>query len=216
MGICNTRHRGAGKLSDELVILDFETTGLSADYDRVIEVGAVIVRGGQIIDSFAQLMDPGQSIPPFITSLTGISPAMIKGQPSPKTVMPRLKTFMGNRPILAHNASFDRRFLHAEMARANLQVENPMLCSLLLSRRLLLDVKNHKLGTLAAYFNIETGRAHRALDDVKVTAEVWAQLRNKVVELSGVANPELAVFQAICKKPKAAVTAFLQGLNPGN
>jgi DNA polymerase III epsilon subunit-like protein len=108
---------------DEVVILDFETTGLSSDYDRTIEVGALLVRNHTIIDEFVELMNPGFAVPSFITSFTGISNAMLKGKPKPEIIMPKLLDFIGKRPIVAHNASFDKRFLMAELARANLSTE---------------------------------------------------------------------------------------------
>ncbi|HRA42556.1 MAG TPA: 3'-5' exonuclease, partial [Gammaproteobacteria bacterium] len=78
---------------DELVILDFETTGLSPNYARVIEVGAIIISGEKIVDKLSQLMYPGCSIPYFITDITGITNQMVKGQPSPEKFMPTLKKF---------------------------------------------------------------------------------------------------------------------------
>ena len=105
----------------EVVIIDFETTGLSPYYERIIEVGAVIVKGKRVIDSFSELMHPGRSIPYFITQLTGISNSMVKGRPSPEKIMPRLKKFVGDRVILTHNASFDSKFLYSEMERAGLK-----------------------------------------------------------------------------------------------
>jgi len=116
---------------EEVVILDFETTGLSANYERVIEVGAALVKGNKITKTFSELCYPGASIPYFITELTGITNAMLKGKPKPEKIMPKLHEFIGQRPILAHNASFDSQFLHAEMDRVGLEVVNPILCTML-------------------------------------------------------------------------------------
>jgi DNA polymerase-3 subunit epsilon len=127
--------------SNEVVVLDFETTGLTPLYHRTIEVGAVLVCRNRIEKTFSELMDPGSYIPAFITSLTGISDDMVEGKPAPEEVMPRLREFIGERPIVAHNASFDRRFLTAEMERAGLKLRNPVLCTLLLSRRLYLNLQ---------------------------------------------------------------------------
>lgn len=203
------------KNCDEVVILDFETTGLSPEYDRVIEVGAVIVRGNKVVDSFSELMNPGMHLPRFITNLTGISSAMLKGKPGPQVVMPKLKKFIGDRVILAHNASFDSKFLDAEMARANLDMNNEVLCTLLLSRRLIPDAYNYKLGTLAAHLNIKIGRAHRALDDVKATAELWRHLHDVVRSATGLKKLESSLFKTISKKPKNTIGKYLEKISEG-
>ncbi len=197
---------------DELVVLDFETTGLSSTRNRVIEVGAVILRNHQIIDSFSELMNPDQHIPCFISDLTGITNEMIKNKPSPKTIMPQLKEFIGNKPIVAHNASFDKRFLEAEMKRAHIDISNPTICTMLLSRRLIPDASSYQLGSLVRHLQIKPRRVHRALDDVIVTTEVWNHLHQTVCTRTGIKNPDISIFQAISKKPKASVQEYLDSL----
>ena len=132
-----------------IAIIDFETTGLSAGTDRIIEVAAVVIGGGGITATFSELMDPGVYIPSFITGLTGISNAMVRGKPRPESVMPRLRAFLGEHACVAHNASFDQRFFSAEMGLAGQRHERPFLCTLLLARRLFQRSPNHQLGTLA-------------------------------------------------------------------
>ena len=197
---------------EEIVIIDFETTGLSPEYDRIIEVGAVIVKNNKIIASFDQLMNPGFSIPNFITNLTGISSEMVRSMPSPENVMPRLKKFIGDRTILAHNASFDKRFLLSEMDRVGIKIQNRILCTLLLSRRLILNSASYKLSELAKILNFPTGRAHRALDDVKVTAMLWDHLHSIVSRSTGITNPDLDFFEKISKTPKKSVGKFLESV----
>lgn len=201
------------KSCDEVVVLDFETTGLSAYDDRIIEVGAVIVKGKKVIDKFSELMNPGCYLPRFITDLTGISNSMLKGKPRPQKVMPNLKNFIGNRVILAHNASFDSKFLYAEMNRANLDIDNEILCTLLLSRRLIPDVYDYKLGTLAEFLNVKIGRAHRAIDDALATAKLWNHLHEVVSESLGIKRIESTIFKSISKKPKRSVPLYLEKLN---
>lgn len=137
---------------DELVILDFETTGLSPMYARVIEVGAVIIRGSEIVDSLSQLMHPGHSIPYFITDITGITNQMVKGMPAPERFMPKLKKFIDDRPILAHNASFDQKFLMSEMENIGKHIDNEFLCTLKLARRLILDAPDLQINNLMFSF----------------------------------------------------------------
>ena len=194
----------------EVVILDFETTGLSPDYARVIEVGAVVFRENKIVDSFSELMNPGRYIPYEITALTGINSTMLKGKPAPEKVMPVLKKFIGDRVVLAHNASFDSKFLFAEMERANLNINNPILCTLLLARRLIPNVSNYQLGTLAKHLGVKINHAHRALDDVMATAKIWEHLYNIVIDSTGIQDPDDHIFSTICKRPKGMVGKYCE------
>ncbi|MFT4553179.1 MAG: DNA polymerase-3 subunit epsilon [Chlamydiales bacterium] len=201
---------------DEVVVLDFETTGLTTDYDRVIEVGAALVKGDEIVDTFSALCDPGTPIPSFITSLTGITTAMVKGQPTPESVMREFYYFIGDRPILAHNASFDSRFLNAEMSRVDLTPENPTLCTMLLARRLIHDATDHKLGTLKRYINFQTEaghKDHRALDDVKVTVALWIHLRDVLEELTGTREHDISTYQKLSRISKNKLKSELEKLS---
>lgn len=196
----------------EVVVIDFETTGLSPDYGRIIEVGAVVTNGQEITGSFSQLMHPGCRIPSEITMITGITNSMVKEMPPPEMVMPKLKKFIGGRVILAHNAAFDRKFLLAEMQRAHLTITNPMLCTMLLARRLVTGVPNYQLTTLAKHFRIKSQRAHRALDDATTTAQLWNFLHQKVAEHTGIFPLDQSIFAQICAKPKNAVNGYLAKL----
>ena len=163
--------KGSIWMSNEFAVIDFETTGLSADYCRVIEVAAVIVRDGEVVDSFVQLMHPGCRIPFFITAITGITNSMVKDKTNPETVMPDLMRFLGDRPCIAHKASFDSSFYHAEMSRAGIAHERSFLCTMLLSRRLIQDSPDHQLGTLTNHLNLQKpseGSCHRALYDLSL------------------------------------------------
>lgn len=200
---------------DEVVVLDFETTGLSTDYERIIEVGAAIVKDGEIKSTFDSLCDPGTSIPSFITSLTGITTAMVEGQPSPEEVMQEFNHYIGDRPLVAHNASFDMRFLKAEMERIDKEVHNPAICTMLLSRRLIHDVDNHKLGTLKRYIDYqETGdhKDHRALDDVKVTVSLWVHLTELVGQAAGATTVDFKTLQSLSRLSRHKVPARLAEL----
>lgn len=193
-------------------VIDFETTGLGPPADRIIEVGAVLVRDGEVVGTFSELMDPGFSIPPFITSLTGITNAMLRGRPSPEAVMPRLRAFLGDHVCVAHNAGFDGRFYRAEMETAGEAHERTFLCTMLLSRRLVPDAASHKLGELVRHLRLRTPegmRAHRALADALMTVELCKHLLSDLqARLNGrAADAEL--LAAISRKPKAAVPAYL-------
>jgi DNA polymerase-3 subunit epsilon len=193
-------------------VIDFETTGLSAGPDRIIEVGAVLVRDEQIVGTFSELMDPGFRIPSFITALTGISDAMVRGRPRPEVLMPRLRGFLGDHVCIAHNASFDQRFFHAEMALAGEAHERPFLCSMLLSRRLVPDAASHKLGALVRHLRLPTPsgmQAHRALADALMTVELWKRLMADLrMRLAG-RQPDSGLIATICKKPKSTIPDYL-------
>ncbi len=200
---------------NEFAVLDFETTGLNESYCRVIEVAAVIVRDGEVADSFVQLMHPGCWIPFFITELTGISNAMVKGMPSPEAVMPKLRDFIGDRFCIAHNANFDSRFYHAEMSRAGIEHERSFFCTVLLSRRLIQDSPNHQLGTLAHYLNLQRpaeGSYHRALYDVLLTVELWKHIEGVIRERLGDRIPDQDVYRTLMRTSKAAVWKYLDKL----
>ena len=143
--------------ADTLIVFDFETTGLSPDLgDRSIEIGAVLIEGGKITQRFQQLMNPGTPIPVFIENLTGITNRMVGEARKNKDVMSDFFEFITNQNLVAHNASFDARFLRAELKRIKKSFTGEMACSLLASRRLFQQAPNHQLATLAEYKNLPT------------------------------------------------------------
>ena len=175
-------------LADSVVVLDFETTGLSPHYgDRAIEIGAVLVEHGVIVDRFQKLMNPGFRISPFIESYTGITNEMLKGQPCCENVMAEFSEFIAGHNIVAHNASFDRRFLDFELKRAKRVYEGDCCCSLLVSRRIYQDSPNHKLHTLVSHAGItQTGVFHRALADAEMTTLLWLSMIDRIRKQYGV------------------------------
>lgn len=156
------------------VVLDFETTGLSPEQGaRATEIAAVVVRDGRIVDRYQSLMNAGVRIPPFIEALTGITNAMIRRAPPVAEVMRQVADFIGDTPLVAHNASFDRKFFDAELARIDQSRRQEFACTVLLARRLYPDAPNHQLGTLVKYAGLPVaGRAHRALADAEMTAHL--------------------------------------------
>ncbi|RYY74202.1 MAG: 3'-5' exonuclease [Gammaproteobacteria bacterium] len=194
--------------ADNLVVFDFETTGLSPDLgDRSIEIGAVLIEGGKITQRFQQLMNPGIRIPLFIESLTGITNRMIGDARNNKDVMNDFLEFIGNQNLVAHNASFDSRFLRAELKRIKKSFTGEIACSLLASRRLFQHAPNHQLSTLAEYKNLPTqGIFHRALADAEVTAHLWLSLLHELQERHDVSSPSFAFMTQLCKTPKHQIT----------
>jgi len=198
--------------ADSLVILDFETTGLSPDYgDRAIEIGAVRLINGEIEDSFQALMNPGCRISSFIEDYTGITNEMLKDAPPCKTVMKEFADFIGDDNLVAHNASFDRRFLDAEFARISKDYSGKFTCSLLLARRIYQDAPNHKLGTLVNYININSdGTFHRALYDSEMTAKLWMSMIDEITNRSGLDCVPFSLIEKIVKTPKKSVVSLFE------
>ena len=138
--------------SDTVIVLDFETTGLSPDYgDRAIEIGAVKLVNGELVDRFQQLMNPGKRISSFIEDYTGITNKMLKDAPSCGEVMREFSYFIDDFNLVAHNASFDSRFLDSELNRIKCNNHGEFACSMLISRRVYPDAPNHKLGGTAVF-----------------------------------------------------------------
>jgi len=174
--------------ADSVVVLDFETTGLSPEHgDRAIEIGAVLVEHGEIVDRFQRLMNPGFRISRFIEGYTGITNEMLKGQAGCEEVMAQFSEFIAGHNIVAHNAAFDKRFLDFELKRASCTYEGACCCSLLLSRRIYQDSPNHKLQTLVSHAGItQTGRFHRALADAEMTAQLWVSMIDRIRQQYGI------------------------------
>jgi DNA polymerase-3 subunit epsilon len=196
-------------------VIDFETTGLSPTQgDRATEVAIVLMEGDQVVDRFQSLMNAGVRISAFIESYTGISNAMIATAPRAESVMAEASRFVGGRPMVAHNASFDRRFWAAELAQAGCDGSHSFACTLLLSRRLYPEAPNHQLGSLAAFHALPSaGRAHRAMADAEVAAALLSRIRHDLGRRFGAHQPghELLVKVQAAPKPKVAavVAQFL-------
>lgn len=159
---------------ETIAFIDFETTGLSpGNGDRATEVAAVLVRDGQFVDRYQSLMNAGVRIPAHIQSLTGITDEMIADAPSASTVMREVSDFVGNFPLVAHNAAFDKRFWDAELARIKCSRRQEFACSMLVSRRVMPQAPSHKLGELARFAKLPpTGRSHRAQADAEMAAHL--------------------------------------------
>lgn len=160
-------------LEAEYVVVDVETTGLKPPEARLTEVAAVQIRNGEIGLELAQLVDPGCPIPPRISEITGITNAMVAGQPSIDAVWPYLRGFIGDSIIVAHNAKFDMSFLDHDCSRLTGEgVPNPELCTVILSRKAWPWMPRHNLDTVASNLGFSFAARHRALGDAKVTAQV--------------------------------------------
>ena len=201
----------SNRKADAVIVLDFETTGLSPDNgDRAIEIGAVRIEKGRVTDRFQKLMNPGMSVSSFIENYTGITNAMLRKAPPCKKVMTEFVDFIEDFDLVAHNASFDQRFLDAELKRIRRRYPGNFACSMLLSRRLFPDAPNHKLGTLVAVNNIPNdGTFHRALADAEMTAHLWLRMLEEIDKRYQIDSVPFSLMQELSRVPKAGVERYL-------
>lgn len=163
------------------VVLDLETTGLSpACGARVIEIGAIAMESGSMIEEFHTFIDPGKHIPLIVQQIHGITDEMLIGKPRPDEVIPQFREFMRDSVLIAHNAHFDLRFLKYEFSRLNLALNNNYICTLEMSRMHCPSLPNHRLETVYRYLcgQLPKGlKRHRALGDARLTAGVWMAMK---------------------------------------
>lgn len=194
---------GSRSFDDEFIVFDIETTGLSSINDRITEIGAVKVKQGQLVDRFSELINPGIPIPDNIVKLTGITNAMVKDKETIKEILPRFLDFVGNSPLIAHNASFDCGFIRAKAGELGLTVSNVAIDTLQLSRILLPELKKHKLNIVCEHLGISLENHHRAADDAEATAEMMLKFIEMMKD-KGIQNIEdinrLATVEGSYKK----------------
>jgi DNA polymerase-3 subunit epsilon len=163
------------------VVTDTETTGTSAESNRVIELGAVKVEDGEIVDRFQQLINPQRSIPGRITKLTGITTGMVFDAPTVDEVLPGYLDFLDDGILTAHNLSFDKGFLDAELERIGQEpLPNETLCTVRLARRLLPGLDSKGLSRLVQFYDITVDGRHRALGDAEATGHVLTRLLSQL------------------------------------
>lgn len=185
---------------------------MSPDYGvRAIEIGAVKLEQGKIVDRFQSLMNPGRRISGFIEDYIGITNAMLKKAPCCEEVMKQFVGFIGDANLVAHNASFDRRFLEAECYRISRKYKGEFACSMLAARRVYPDAPNHKLGTLVEYNQLPSdGTFHRALADAQMTAHLWLGMLNDIGCEHGIERISFSLMQKLTRVSKVSVPGFLK------
>jgi len=199
-------------MNSSVIVLDFETTGLAPQYgDRAIEIGAVLIENHTVTDRFQSLMNPGFRISSFIETYTGISNAMVAAAPPCEEVMERFATWIGAYPLVAHNASFDSRFLDSELACIGRSRIGTMACSMLAARRVYPDAPNHKLGTLVHFCNLRTtGILHRALADAEMTGYLWMAMIDAIRNNFGISEVTFDLMRNLSRVSRARTPGFLQ------
>ena len=194
-----------------IAVIDFETTGMTpAQGARATEVAIVRLERGQVVDRFQSLMKTGVYIPGFITQLTGITNTMVAAAPDAREVMREAARFVGDTPMVAHNAAFDSKFWLSELAHAGLGAPQPFACTVLLSRRIYPQAPSHSLGNLARYLQLpDTGRAHRALADAEMAAALLARMQQDLSTRHALPWPQHELLMQLQRCTKARMPAWL-------
>lgn len=161
----------------EYSVFDFETTGTSAKFENVIQIGIVRIRNKKIVDTFSSYINPGKPIPYFITTLTGITNSDVENAPYFDEIYPKIKEFVEGSILVAHNLSFDFSFLKYECLRYNLEtIDNPAICTLKLAKRIYPDLQSKSLGSLVKFLKIKHRNVHTGLGDATATAKVFLRM----------------------------------------
>ena len=199
---------------DEIVVVDLETTGYDPDRDQIIEIGAAIMRGPEVLSTFTTLVDPVVPLSAEITKLTGISGEMLRGAPGPEAAVSELIRFIGDRDIVAHNASFDRSFVERVAGRHALR--GTWIDSLEVVRIALSRLRSHRLTDLADAFGVNPdGPAHRAMSDVDSLCAIWRIALVGLSDLPLGLLHRLTDFAADAAWPTRAILAHIAAASPG-
>jgi DNA polymerase III subunit epsilon len=187
-------------------VLDLETTGASADSCGITEIGAVRVRGGELLGTFHTLVNPGAVIPPEITMLTGITQAMVLPAPKVDAVLEPFADFVAGTVVVGHNVRFDLSFLNAALERHGwARLTNPSVDTCALARRLVRDeVPNCRLGTLASRFRLDHKPTHRALDDALATTDLLHLLLERAAAFGVLGLDDLLALPRLGGHPQVA------------
>ncbi|MBC5623942.1 PolC-type DNA polymerase III [Clostridium sp. NSJ-49] len=169
-------------LDDTYVVFDLETTGFSPKNDSIIEIGAVKIKNGVIIDNFSEFVNPRRAIPYKITELTGITEDMVRDAQSIHDVLPRFIDFIGDSVVVAHNASFDCSFIAKNCNDMGLEFSPTVVDTVQVCRFLYPELKSVKLNIVAKYLGVKLESHHRAVDDAKATADILLECIKKIKE----------------------------------
>lgn len=163
-------------IDSEYVVFDIETTGLSKKHNKIIEIGAVKVKDGEVIDTFSEFINPGVPIPYQIEQLTSINDDMVKDAPMSDVIVPKFVEFCGDDIVVAHNASFDTGFVRKNAEELGLKFDNTVLDTMTLSHILLPELGKFTLDRVCKELKIVNAHHHRAIDDAEATSKVFFKL----------------------------------------
>lgn len=185
----------------DFTVIDTETTGLEPQFDEIIEIAAMRVRDGKVVATFETLVKPSKPIDAFIENLTGITNEMLSLAPSAVDVIPAALSFLGDDVLVGHNVNFDINFLYDCAERyCGKTVRNDFVDTMRISRKVLPELKHHRLKDIAKYYNTEQPIAHRAIAECETTLRCVEHLRKDVIDQYG----SEAAFLELCKRSNSA------------
>lgn len=189
---------------DTFVVFDLETTGFSAEADRIIEIGAVKICNGEITDRFSRFVNPKIPVPFKIEKLTGISDEMLIDAQVIEEVLPEFLEFCGDSILVAHNADFDTSFIINKAKNININLEPTIIDTVLLAQFIIPNLHNYKLDTLCKHLNVILENHHRAVDDAEATAHIFLKMlemcKNKDIFTLDKLNEDGGLTEAAIKK----------------
>lgn len=192
-------HKGNSLVAfpSDYIVVDLETTGLSPEWDEILEIAALKVSGGVVVDTFQSFAKPSEPIDEFIAQLTGITDEMVATAPGVEDVLPNLFAFVGNSVVVGHNVNFDINFLYDNSARLlGVPFGNDYIDTMRLSRLLLPGLPHYRLKDMVKHYGIAAAGYHQALSDCELTRNVFECLRQTAAEQFG--SPEHFIIRRIC------------------
>jgi len=177
--IANQKNDSTIEKNGEFVVFDIETTGLSFKNDRITEIGAVKIKNGKIVDSINWLINPQMEIPQNIADLTGITNEMVKNSPVFSSIIEEIKSYFGEHPIVAHNASFDYTFMRNAFESLGESIDNTVLDTVEMAKLVFPEFKRYNLKSLCKRLKINLESHHRASDDARAAAEIFIIMLGK-------------------------------------
>ena len=191
-------------LEDEIVCFDIETTGLKVDREEITEIGAVVLKNGEVCERFQTFVNPDKPLTPEIVGLTGITDSMLKDAPKPAEALAEFLQFVNGRPLAAHNAEFDIGFIRAGCRKAGLEFQPTYIDSLILAQNLLPELGKYKLDIVAEHLDLPAFNHHRASDDAATVAYMlipfWRMLHEKGVDTLQGVNQEMEKLRPLGSK----------------
>ena len=194
------------KIIDNYCVLDLETTGLSPNYDSIIEIGIIKVKENKIVDKYNSLINPGFLINEYITSITGITNEMLKGKPKIRDLKKEVLNFIGNDVLVGHNISFDVSFLQKGF---NEELKNEYIDTLQFCRKLFKELSHHRLTDMSNYLEISRNE-HRSMSDCLCTKELYDCIKEKMK------NNGLEINDIFAKKNYSSKNIDIHAIKPDN
>lgn len=186
MGLREYKGQSLVEFPNEYICFDLETTSRFAQHAKITEIAAVHVKNGVICDKFSSLINPNRKIPEDIEALNGITNKMIETAPTIKDILPQLMNFLGDKILVAHNgASFDINVLYDAYEENGAFLKNDFVDTLRIAKLILPDLENHKLSTLANFFHVDPGTAHRAEADAITTVKCFEAMKENISPIWG-------------------------------